>query len=676
MNKLGFYIENTTVPFLRDAMRQVRPPVLLIHAGDRGLLRDIRRELSPDSFVVGRMFIPQSEQDAWLRDPDPEGRGRALADMILNYDMGLAQERGANGRLLIDAWMVLNEAVRGPASFPDGQPDAETLRRAEALDRLQVAYRARLQERGVDAVAFNFGAGNYTHPAHYVNLFPRTLAAYTYLGFHEYGWPTLRPRAGTATAALLYRGCMEGIRQRWGDRHRAIITEAGLARMYRHPHDPAGDVGWLYPGDPVSEEQYWDSLHWYNTELLRDRYVLGACLFSVGHSGRWETFRHLGTNHQGRPILLMSRVATLGSAAPLIPPAPQPVPAPTDTPEPKPRPPAPSDPALRARLAAVEKFLSQTVQQTTRLEGLHAEMQTALKTLRQATATLPDDLALSVLCQQIDALEAAVQRYAADADSIVYPPDLSQLQWRISRLCQAAEALQHDTGQAVTLRTEIVAAGSALDQLGSEYGVIPALKRRAEGLLAEVQPLCVRLGPARRPTPVEPPLTDLSTTLPSHRRNRWPAQDPTQITRIVVHHTGDNGAAPPEKRARAAIRAQLPGIPYHFLIATDGAISLVQPVAAQVEPTPGGISVALAGTFDVAVPSDAQLEAAARLIGWLLARHGLPTAAVTDADGASPGLQWSQGRQYSLDLLERLPDGLEHADARSRADLLMPISQI
>ncbi len=77
MNKLGFYIENTTVPFLREALREVKPPTILVHAGDRGLLQEIRRDLSPDSFVVGRMFVPLSEQEAWLNDPDPRaGAGR------------------------------------------------------------------------------------------------------------------------------------------------------------------------------------------------------------------------------------------------------------------------------------------------------------------------------------------------------------------------------------------------------------------------------------------------------------------------------------------------------------------------------------------------------------------------------------------------------------------------
>ena len=294
MNKLGFYVENTTVSFLRDALRKVQPPTLLMHIGDRGLLREIRAGLSPNSFIVGRMFVDLSQQDAWLTSSDPAAQGKTFAEKILNYDFELAKERGANGRLLYDAWMSLNESVRGPASFSDGKPDASTLQRLEAFDKLQEAFCLRLRADGLEAVAFNFGAGNFTEASHYLDYFPRTLETFKYLGFHEYGWPTMEPAPGTSTGALLYRKALMGIRQKYGNRHQVIITESGLARMYKYPNDPAGDVGWLFPGETLPEAKYWTSLQWYNSELLKDDYVLGCCLFNCGPSGRWETFRHLG----------------------------------------------------------------------------------------------------------------------------------------------------------------------------------------------------------------------------------------------------------------------------------------------------------------------------------------------------------------------------------------------
>jgi len=113
------------------------------------------------------------------------------------------------------------------------------------------------------------------------------------------------------SGAGLYRTAMQGIREQYGDRHRAIITEAGLARLYKHIENPPGDVGWLYPGEPIRQEDYWRSLRWYNDLLCADSYVLGACLFQVGHSGRWETFRHLGIDNEGRSLQIIRWIEDL-----------------------------------------------------------------------------------------------------------------------------------------------------------------------------------------------------------------------------------------------------------------------------------------------------------------------------------------------------------------------------
>lgn len=317
MNKLGFYIENSTVPGLRDALRQVKPPTILFHAGDRTLLQEIRRDISPDSFIIGRFIVSKEEQEQWLDSSDPDAAGATYADRILNYDFQYATER-VNGRLLVDAWMTLNEALRGPASFENYAVDDQFRRRAANLDRFQVAMRNRLLTKGIEAVAFNFGAGNYTRPEHYLDWFPRTLESYRYLGFHEYGWPTLDPRQGTATAALYYKACLDGFRQKYGAQHTAIITEAGLARMYKYPSGPGGDVGWLYPNDTISEGQYWESLQWYNAQLCQDSRVRGACLFQVGHAGKWTSFRHLGEDNQQHLITLISKIAGLRETTPAV----------------------------------------------------------------------------------------------------------------------------------------------------------------------------------------------------------------------------------------------------------------------------------------------------------------------------------------------------------------------
>ena len=316
MNKLGFYLhQSIDQNGMWDAISRVQPPAILIHAdtANNMLLQEIRRFRSPEAFVIGRMYKDNDTQRRMLESDDPEGQGRAMADEIINYDFGMASKRADNGRLLIDAWMSLNEAVPGPASSSFREEEAKTRRLLDNYDRFQAAFRQRLQEAGLEAVAFNFAAGNFTAPEHYLDFFPLTLAACRYLGFHEYGWPSLMPGQG-ASGAGLYHRCMEGIRARYGDQHRVIITEAGVTRAYGNSQAP--DEGWLSPGDTLSEDAYWASLEWYNNNLLLpDDYVIGACLYEVGHDGRWESFRHLGQDNAGHDIHLIDRMVALKELA-------------------------------------------------------------------------------------------------------------------------------------------------------------------------------------------------------------------------------------------------------------------------------------------------------------------------------------------------------------------------
>lgn len=312
VNRLGFYLHlSTDQDGLWEAIRQVQPPVILVHADtmNRMLLREIRQFRAPDTFVIARLYKDNDTQRRLLTSDDPAARGREMADEILALDFGLATERGENGRLLIDAWMSLNEAVPGPASRQFAEQPNETAAMLHAYDLFQHAFHARLQEAGVEAIAFNFGAGNFSAPEHYLTHFPQTLASHTYLGFHEYGWPTLYPAPGSATSATSYRTCMDGIRAHYGTRHRVVITEAGLTRMYQNP--AKGDVGWLNHEEPLHQEVYWQSLSWYNAQLAADDYVVGACLYEVGHHGDWVTFRHLGRDNDGQPITLMQKIADL-----------------------------------------------------------------------------------------------------------------------------------------------------------------------------------------------------------------------------------------------------------------------------------------------------------------------------------------------------------------------------
>lgn len=309
-NRLGFYLQSTdNGDGLWDAIATVQPPVMLLHADavNDMLLNEVRSFRAPNTFIVGRWYLTNDEQRAMLESPDPEGQGRSLADRILNHDFQKFRKRTADGRLVIDAWMSLNECLPGPASGSYKEDPARYHALYAAYDRFQVAFRNHLMQEKIEAVAFNFAAGNFNDADVFLNHFPQTLATYVWLGFHEYGWPSMKPGEG-ASAAGIYRKVMAGIRAKYEARHRVIITEAGVTRAYGTSFD---DKGWLNGDQPLSQDAYWDSLLWYNGHLNADDYVLGACLYQVGHKGDWATFRHLGRDNQGNPLRLVERISAL-----------------------------------------------------------------------------------------------------------------------------------------------------------------------------------------------------------------------------------------------------------------------------------------------------------------------------------------------------------------------------
>ncbi len=329
MNKLGFYVENTTVPFLRDAFVKVKPPVLLVHAQDRGLLREIRNTLSPDTFVVGRVFVDLPQQNAWLTGGDPEGAARAFAEQIINYDFEFAKEKGAKGRLLFDAWMSLNEPVRGPASFLDGKPDAETLARYDALDRFQVAFLERLRARWAGGGRVQLRGGQLLGQEPRRRLLPAVAGR-----LHLPRLPRVRLAVSDAAGRHVHRRAP--VPSADAGHPRAAREQAQAdhhgGRAGAHVPPPAGPGRAMSAGSTAGRRSPRRSTGSRSSgttrQMAQDDYVMGACLYQVGHGGQWETFRHLGQDNQQQPILLMDKIATLRETATPPPPTAATPPAP------------------------------------------------------------------------------------------------------------------------------------------------------------------------------------------------------------------------------------------------------------------------------------------------------------------------------------------------------------
>ncbi len=318
-HKFGFHITGPRQDAF-EAVFRLRPKIVKTLDFSVEVMKRIRQEI-PDAFLIGRLFVhPQNfGQLSGGTAKDARRKGIDMAEKILREEVN-RDIHHVDGKPVFHAWESLNEV------FPEWT-DENTQR---LFDEYQVAFGEKMLAAGFEPIAFNFGQGN-GRGQQLLKLYPGTLETYKFLGFHEYDWPTLDrlhqiglngpfepenlvPGVGAGRGndgmwrALRYRRVMnEGVRQKYGDRHVCIITECGMTQGVWG--GAARDIGpWAteltvprdIPGGivstPIPAEDYWQSLLWYNRELIQDDYVMGACLFVTGASGRpeWDTFEHLG----------------------------------------------------------------------------------------------------------------------------------------------------------------------------------------------------------------------------------------------------------------------------------------------------------------------------------------------------------------------------------------------
>lgn len=158
----------------------------------------------------------------------------------------------------------------------------------------------------------------------------------------------------------------------------------------------------------------------------------------------------------------------------------------------------------------------------------------------------------------------------------------------------------------------------------------------------------------------QPAVRDVISNLPraAERMVKRKAED---VRYIVINHT----AVPPTvgvERVAQAHAARWPAIVSQFFIDGEGAILQTNPLNEVVDDKQEwilrGVNIHVAGNFNDALPSEAQLDSLARLCAWLLASQKLPDDAIRGASEfivtQSPGAQWLGGQRWKDLLLQRV----------------------
>lgn len=258
MNKLGIHCQRMTDRLI-GIIGDWPPPLIVWVDPDLVGLAKIRAA-SPGTFVVGRKY----EEGTW-HTTDLKARAYQWADAC-----------EAMGHC--DAYLVWNEPF-GHDSSHEFAP----------FDEFQMWFRERMLEHGMEAVGLNVGTGNFTKDGPSISgSFPDTCRTFPLLGIHEYSWPSMRHGVGYYCGRWPY--WLEDIGR---EDVKLLVTECGMTQAV-----VAGrpDEGWRSGADGVTDQDYLDSLSWYNSQLVQDARVVGAAIFNFEGHG-WATFEHADVPH-------------------------------------------------------------------------------------------------------------------------------------------------------------------------------------------------------------------------------------------------------------------------------------------------------------------------------------------------------------------------------------------
>ncbi len=289
-SKLGVFVGRND-PQLFDLLRTGNLALVKTLEYDPNFVAEIKRT-DPDVFLVARYTpLPHPDFNNW----DPIAEARKFADLIL--PIATEPRRLAS----IDCWEAYNEPV------VSNEAQMASLAQFEA-ERVRL-----LAEAGVRSCVGNFGVGQ---PA--LELWPAFFPALEaakqhggYLALHEYSAPYLWFGAGTnqlnpeaderdeGWLTLRYRKVYRRYLQPANLIIPLVITEAGIDGLVGNRPGPGDARGWQDFG-PFWQAQgavkssvfgfYMEQLAWYDAELQKDDYVIGAAIFALAGPTGWPSY--------------------------------------------------------------------------------------------------------------------------------------------------------------------------------------------------------------------------------------------------------------------------------------------------------------------------------------------------------------------------------------------------
>jgi hypothetical protein len=211
----------------------------------------------PNALRIARVFV--DNQDRYKTDP------QGLIDEIINKFIPVAE--------FYDAIETGNEIINNSSSKED----------AKLFDKYQVNFANTVWSKwpNIKVVGFNIATGNLgvdnelsLHDFPYSMQLPINKFL---IGYHSYSWE--RMSTTPDYYCLRYRKLAQGFED-----HKFVITECGVTNAVISGRP---DVGWRTHG---KRDQFIEDLVWFNNELIKDKYVVGATVFNCGPSFGWDTF--------------------------------------------------------------------------------------------------------------------------------------------------------------------------------------------------------------------------------------------------------------------------------------------------------------------------------------------------------------------------------------------------